>query len=172
MKKIIFILFIVVNLFAQTYTVNSKESNIKFSATKFMFVGVDGSFSKFQGNIKVSDKKLISISGTVDIESIFTDNEERDTHLKANDYFDVITYPKIKISTISIESNILVAKVSIKGIEKDIEFSIDKFEILADKVELSLSSTVDRQQFILNGSMSAIMSDNVDVFVKLIANIN
>ncbi len=171
MNKIIFILFMVVNLFGQTYTVNKNESNINFSATKFMFVGVDGSFSEFQGEIVIDNNKLVSISGIVYIESIFTDNDERDTHLKANDYFDIDTYPKIKISTLSVKSNILIAKIAIKGIEKDIQFNIDNFAILGDKVELSLSSTIDRQQFMLNGSMSAIMSDNVDVLVKLIANI-
>jgi polyisoprenoid-binding protein YceI len=161
---------VVSNIFSATYKADDKISTINFSATKFMFVGVDGSFKKFQGKIEVVDKKLISISGTVDVLSIFTDNDERDTHLKADDYFYEKKYPKIKIETISVKSNILVAKVTIKGIVKNIKFNIDKFIIKDDKIKLLLSSTIDRQQFMLNGSMSAIMSDDVDISVKLSAN--
>ncbi len=169
MKKIVFILLVAVNLFAQMYTVSNNESNIKFSATKFMFVGVDGSFSQFEGNIKINNKKLISLTGTVDTNSISTADKKRDSNLKSKGYFNVVKYPKMKISTVSIDSTTVVAKVSIKDIEKEIEFNIDKFSVIDNKVELSLSSTIDRQQFMLNGFMSGVINDKVNVSVMLVA---
>jgi polyisoprenoid-binding protein YceI len=175
MKKYIILGFMLVSMFfttgiyADTYKVSVKDSKIEFSATKLLFIGVQGSFSKFNGEIQTNNKKLSSLNGIVDIASIFTDNEKRDKHLKSDDYFNIATYPKIKISATQIKDNILIATITIKGITKDIKFNIDKFAILNNKVQLTLSATINRQQFMLNGSMSAIMNDNVDVFVTLIA---
>ena len=81
-------------------------------------------------------------------------------------------YPNIKFSTLLITDKIVEANVSIKGITKKLTFNIDEIVIENDKLILSLSSNINRQEFMLNGSMSAILADNVEVYAKITATKN
>lgn len=170
MKKIILLLTLALSLFSSEYKVDEKQSNIKFSASKFLFVGVEGEFSEFSGEITINDKNEISkINGLVLSSSINTENEERDEHLKADDYFNIISYPKIKFESKNITDNIVNATVSIKGIKKDLDFRLKDININKNEISFNLESTVNRQEFMLNGSKSAIIADNVDVSAKILA---
>ena len=170
MKKIFLTIALALSLFSSEYAVDTKESNIKFEASKFMFVGVSGEFTNFSGTITLDDKnQLSSINGVVSVISINTEDEERDTHLKEDDYFFADKFPKIIFTSNKIEGETVNALVNIKGIEKEVVFKVNTLNVSSNKVSFTLSSTVDRQEFMLNGSMSAVMSDNVDVIASITA---
>lgn len=170
MKKLLLIIFLSLSLFANTYKVSQEDSSINFSATKLFFVGVQGNFKRFQGDIEILNNKIVSINGYVDVVSIFTNEEERDTHLKADDYFNAKEYALIKAKSSFIKENKIIFKISIKGIEKEISFKIEQISISKDEVKLILSSQINRQDFMLNGSMSAIINDSVNLKIELLAN--
>lgn len=169
MKKIFLMALLAASLFSSEYSVDVEKSSIKFEVSKFLFIGVDGEFSNFSGTIVLEDNKLSKIEGVVFVNSINTENEDRDTDLKKDDYFSLVKFPNIVFSSTSIENDILNAKVTIKGIEKELSFKISDILISSENVSFSLSSTVDRQEFMLNGAMSAVIADNVDVVAKITA---
>lgn len=172
MKKIFLTIALAVSLFSSEYIVDQKYSSIKFEASKMLFVGVDGEFSNFFGRLNVIGGKLSNIDGTISINSINTKNTERDDHLKADDYFHMIKFPNVKFKSNEIINDIVKANITIKGITKEHTFKISNLSISNKNVSFKLTSTVDRQEFMLNGSMSAIMADNVDVIANIVANKN
>src|SRR5687767_7534789 len=99
MKKaysIVAMLLVTSSVFAQTtWTVDKAHSKLGFSVTHMMISEVDGTFNSFDAKI-VSSKEDFSdatIELTADINSIDTNNEGRDNHLKADDFFDAAKYP-------------------------------------------------------------------------------
>lgn len=170
MKKIFLVIVLTISLFSSEYIVDKEHSSIKFEASKMLFVGVDGEFTNFGGKINVENNKLTNINGLVSINSINSSDDERDEHLKANDYFFVSKFPNIKFTSKTISDKNVKASISIKGIEKELIFKVSKLSVSDKNVSFTLNSVVNRQDFMLNGSMSAIMADNVHVIAKIIAN--
>lgn len=170
MKKLILLFVFSISLFANTYGVNEKESSINFEATKFLFVGIEGSFSQFEGAILVNNGKIKSINGLVKAASIETGNEDRDADLKSNGYFDIKSYPTIKFNTVSIKEDMVKAIITIKGLSQELDFKISNINISDSKVSFTLESAVDREAFNLSGAKSAIINKIVEVKANIVAN--
>ncbi len=171
MKNIFFTIALALSLFSSEYVVDKEYSTIKFDASKMLFIGVSGEFSNFSGTITVDEQnKLSKIDAVVSIDSINTEDQERDDNLKSDDYFHALKFPNIEFSSTNIIDDTVKATVTIKGITKELSFKISDIEVSSNNLSFTLTSVVDRQQFMLNGSMSAIMSDNIDVTAKIIAN--
>lgn len=170
MKKFILLVAFALSLYSNEFKVDKEKSDIQFSASKFLFVGVEGKFTNFSGNISTNEKNEISsIDALIVINSINTEDEERDEHLKANDYFNIEMFPKIVFKSKSIKDNIVKAEISIKGIKKDLDFKINEIKVNGKEITFSLESVINRQDFMLNGSMSAVIADNVDINASITA---
>jgi polyisoprenoid-binding protein YceI len=169
MKKIFLTIALAISLFSSEYIVNKEHSSIKFEASKMLFIGVDGEFSDFNGLIDVNNNKLTKIDGIVSIDSINTKDKKRDEHLKVDDYFQMMKFPNIVFKSNAITDDIVKATLSIKGIKKDLSFKISELSVSNKNVTFKLTSTINRQEFMLNGSMSAIIANNVDVIASIVA---
>lgn len=170
MKKIFLTIILAVSLFSSEYKVDKDYSSIKFEVSKLLFIGVDGEFSEFSGTIKLDENnKLSQIDGIVSIDSINTQDEERDNHLKADDYFNLRGFPNIIFKTSEITGDMIKAIVSIKGIKKELTFKISELSVSKSNVSFTLTFIVDRQQFMLNGSKSGLFADNIGVTANLVA---
>lgn len=80
-----------------TYNIDPAHSEVTFKVKHLMISNVTGSFTKFNATI-LSDKEDFSdakISFEADIDSINTQNEQRDGHLKSPDFFDATNHPKL-----------------------------------------------------------------------------
>lgn len=105
MKKIIVFTFLVVCItkgFAQgVWALDKAHAKLGFSVTHMMISEVEGSFKTF--DLKVispkNDFEDTRIELTADINSINTDNEKRDNHLKTADFFDEEKYPVLSFKS-------------------------------------------------------------------------
>lgn len=86
------------------WSIDQAHSNINFSITHF-FTPVDGSFEDYAANITFdpADLENSSIDVTIPVESINTENERRDNHLKSEDFFNASEWPDIHFVSNSIE---------------------------------------------------------------------
>ena len=85
-------------LFAQsTWNVDPVHSNVRFTVSHLVISEVEGSFKKFNGTLQSAkpDFSDAKINFTVDVNSINTDNEGRDKHLKGDDFFNADQYPQM-----------------------------------------------------------------------------
>lgn len=79
------------------WTVDKSHSKVEFSVTHLVISEVTGSFKNFDVNVEApgNDFSDAQIDFTADVNSIFTDNDQRDTHLKSDDFFNAEKYPKM-----------------------------------------------------------------------------
>jgi polyisoprenoid-binding protein YceI len=131
MKSIIIVsLITITGIFASDqYKPEDQGSSIQFKIRNLGF-NVNGSFSGLDGNIQFDPNNLTASNFDVSIEAntINTDNNMRDNHLRNETYFDTKNYPRIRLVstkiTTSNKSGILFifGKLTIKNQTKDISF--------------------------------------------------
>ncbi|ARD48499.1 YceI family protein [Sporosarcina sp. P33] len=86
------------------WTVDAAHSNIGFSVRHMMVSNVKGSFTGFEGSVNGNPESLneASIHFEIDVNTINTNNNDRDNHLRSEDFFAAETYPKITFDSTEI----------------------------------------------------------------------
>lgn len=113
------------------WKVDQAHSNVKFSVTHMVVSEVEGYFRNFEGTVEhtkadLSDAKILF---TVDVNSINTDNERRDGHLKSDDFFNAEKFPKMKFESTSFtpaggKKYKLTGNLTIRDITKPVTFDV------------------------------------------------
>ncbi len=87
-----------------TYTVDPSHSRIGFVARHAMVTKVRGSFNDFEATAVVDAEDITRSSARVAIkvDSIDTRNEQRDGHLRSNDFLDIAGHPEITFESTSV----------------------------------------------------------------------
>ena len=80
-----------------TWNLDASHSTVGFSIRHMVFSKVHGRFLKFTGAIQLDDDMTKSwVEVTIDAASIDTGTEQRDTHLRSADFFDVEHFPELR----------------------------------------------------------------------------
>jgi len=114
--------------FAQSWSVDKAHSKLGFSITHMMISEVDGSFKSFDAKITSSKEDFSDavFELTADVNSIDTQNEGRDKHLKSADFFDAEKFPTITFKSKSFtkvdgKKYKLVGDLTMHGVTKQVE---------------------------------------------------
>ncbi|UGQ12610.1 YceI family protein [Yinghuangia sp. ASG 101] len=88
-----------------TYTIDPAHTRIGFSARHAMVTRVRGSFDEFEGKAHLDgdDPARSWAKVTIRTASIDTRNEQRDGHLRTNDFLDAPAYPEITFASTAVE---------------------------------------------------------------------
>jgi polyisoprenoid-binding protein YceI len=134
MKKYIIMMMVAVvgsfQLFAQfAYTPVDSESKAEFTIKNFG-IKVNGHLSGFKGTIHFDVKKPESgsIDVSLDANSINTDNNKRDNHLRKEEYFDVEKFKTLHYKSVTIKKLAsadqyhVEGTLTIKGVSKPVGF--------------------------------------------------
>jgi polyisoprenoid-binding protein YceI len=170
MKKIY--LFLIALIFTSYSFAQVKPQTVTKSSVLFhiknLGITIDGTFVGFKGDIKFDPANLAgsSVSATVDVNTIDTDNGTRNDHLKSDSYFDAAKYP-----TISIKSTAFRHKsgnnyagtfsLTIKDVTKTIEIPFTYTET-GSTAEFKGNFQVERTDYGVGGK-SLVMSNDVKV---------
>ncbi|MBL7841346.1 MAG: YceI family protein [Cyclobacteriaceae bacterium] len=131
MKKITVLLamvFVAAGVFAQTtYKVDKSHSKVGFAISHMMISEVEGQFNGFDATI-VSSKDDFSdatVEFTADVNTIDTNSERRDGHLKSPDFFDAAKYPALSFKSTSFtktgdKSYKVVGDLTMHGVTKPV----------------------------------------------------
>ncbi len=120
---------------AEQWQLDKAHSSVDFTVTHF-FTPVKGTFDKFDVklNFDPDDLKNSSIEAEIQVSSINTRNEKRNSHLQSADFFNAEKYPVMtfKSDQIMEKGDGFVAKgtLQIKDVKKEIELP---FELLGIK---------------------------------------
>lgn len=86
------------------YTIDPQHSQMGFVARHAMVTKVRGSFTDFEGTVRGGQSLTdSSVSLTLQVASVNTNNPDRDGHLKTGDFFDVAAHPTITFVSTSVE---------------------------------------------------------------------
>jgi polyisoprenoid-binding protein YceI len=158
--------------FGQLHPV-AKESNIHFSLRNFGFK-TGGTLAAPEGDIIFNPDELTksSFQITIKSESINTDNDSRDKHLRDEDYFNVKNYPLIRFVSDNIRAGgkkgeyETVGKLTIKNKTKDITIPFTS-EKSGNGWLFSGSFKMNRRDFDIGGSST--ISNELTVDIKVTA---
>ena len=110
-----------------TYAIDPTHSRLGFVARHAMVTKVRGSFNTFDATVDVDGDNLAAskVSVTIDVNSIDTRNEQRDGHLRSNDFLDIATYPEItfvstEITPVGDDVIRVTGDLTIKGVAKPV----------------------------------------------------
>ena len=113
------------------WAVDKGHSNVKFTVTHMTVSEVEGSFKIFDGTMEhaKADFSDAKINFSVDVNSVFTDNERRDNHLKGDDFFNAATYPTMKFVSTAVKplgnnKYQLSGNLTIRDITKPVVFEV------------------------------------------------
>ena len=121
-----FFLLVSGSVAASTYVVDAAHSQIHFSVTHLMFFKVRGTFTDFSGSADIDPaaQTLTTARATINAASVDTRNEERDEHLRSDDFFDVENHPTITFVSKSVSGSgdniTVVGDITIRGVTKEI----------------------------------------------------
>ncbi len=80
---------------ATTWNIDPDHSNVGFKVRHLMISNVSGRFEKYSGTVDIDDKNITKskVQVSIDTNSINTNVQKRDEHLRSADFFDVAKYP-------------------------------------------------------------------------------
>lgn len=114
-----------------TWNIDNSHSNVRFNVSHLVISEVEGSFKKFGGTISASkpDFSDAVINFSVDVNSVNTDNEMRDNHLKGDDFFNAAEYPAMTFKSTSFKKvgdnkYELYGNLTIRNVSKPVKFDV------------------------------------------------
>lgn len=144
------------------WVLDPTHSEIVFKVKHLMISNVKGEFRKFNVEINAigTDFANASIKANIDTSSIFTNEDNRDNHLKSAEFFDAENHPELTFVGTSFEKTSggdfkLTGNLTIKGttnpVTLDVEFGgINKDPWGNEKAAFSLTGTINRKDWGLN----------------------
>lgn len=144
-------------LTAGTWTIDPSHTNVGFTVRHLMVSKVRGSFSAVEGAIVIADDPArSSVEAVVQMDSIDTRDEQRDGHLRSNDFFDIANHPTMTFRSTGIRADgddyVLVGELTIKGVTKTVEFEVEFGGVSQDpwggtRVGFEAEAEINRKDF-------------------------
>ncbi len=143
---------------AGTWTIDNSHSSLDFKVRHLMAAKVKGRFAEFSGDIIIDPQiEKSSVNVEIKIDSIDTHNQDRDTHLKAGDFFDTEQFPTATYKSTNIvqknQNEFLVeGELTIKGITKKVDLETEFNGVVQDpwgnsKAVFSATGSINREDF-------------------------
>ena len=185
MKKLIFIAASAVALLAfkpvenTTWSLDKAHAKLGFTVTHLAVSEVEGWFKKFDATVTSSkdDFSDAVVEMSADVNSINTENDQRDTHLKSPDFFDAAKFGTLTFKRKSfkkVKDNLykITGDLTMHGVTKSVELDaiartgvhpMTKKNIAGFKI----SGTLKRSDFAIGASMpTAMLSDEIIIIAN------
>ena len=145
-----------------SYTIDQSHSRIGFVARHAMVTKVRGSFNEFEGTgyFDPENPSNIALELTIVASSIDTRSEDRDGHLRSNDFLDMENYPEISFVSTDVTSPEdgvfrVTGDLSIKDVTKPVTIDFEFTGAAVDpygnqRVGFEGSTTINRKDWGVN----------------------
>src|SRR6186713_2311038 len=143
----------------QTWALDPAHSELQFKIKHLMISTVSGQFNQFNATVKTDsdDFAKAGIHFEAAVDSISTNNEQRDAHLKNGDFFDAEKYPVIsfdseRMEKIAEDEYKLHGTLTMRGVSKKIILNAEFGGITKDpwgntRTGFSITGKINRQDF-------------------------
>jgi polyisoprenoid-binding protein YceI len=140
------------------WKIDPAHSEITFKVKHLVISTVKGQFKQFSGTVRANkpDFSDARIQFEADVDSISTNNEQRDGHLKSPDFFDAAQYPKLSFASTSMTRKgdneyLLTGDMTIRGTKRRIALDVTYNGTVkgfdGDVAAFEITGTLDRQDF-------------------------
>lgn len=149
-----------------TWNLDPSHSEVQFKVRHLMITNVTGHFSDFSVTATSDDDQFSnpSVSFSAKVESLSTNNEQRDGHLKGVDFFDVEKYPEIHFVSTGANRNddgdiILTGDLTIRDVTRPVSVKVEFGGVAKDpwgnsKAGFTVTGKINRTEFGLSWNAS------------------
>jgi polyisoprenoid-binding protein YceI len=166
------------------WKIDPTHSEIQFKVKHLMITTVTGYFKQFDLNVVTDSENFITASQiefTADINSIDTNNAQRDAHLKSADFFNAEEYSQLRFAGTKYETSgedaKLYGELTIRGITKPITLRVAHGGIVVDpygqtKAGFTVTGKISRAAFGLTWNAvteagSVVVSDEIKIHAEV-----
>ncbi|HEY5109848.1 MAG TPA: YceI family protein [Acidimicrobiales bacterium] len=166
-----------------TYDIDVSHTRVGFAVRHMAVSKVRGEFQEFSGVLELAEDPADSkISVTIQAGSVETKDENRDNHLRTNDFFDVEQYPTWTFTSTAIRPVTTTewhvdGDLSIRGVTRQVTLDATLEGVVQDpygfhRVGFSASTTINRDDFgvSFNAALEAgglVVSKKVDIDLEV-----
>jgi polyisoprenoid-binding protein YceI len=140
------------------WAIDPTHSEVQFKVKHLVISTVTGSFKKFTGEVlsEGEDFDNAKISFAIDVDSVDTNQADRDGHLKSEDFFAVAQHPQITFAgvLVKVQGNEykLSGDLSVRGTVKPVKLEVEFGGIVKDpwgniKAGFELNGKINRKDF-------------------------
>ncbi|MCH7408267.1 YceI family protein [Belliella sp. DSM 111904] len=160
------------------WSIDPTHSEVSFKVKHLVISTVTGYFRKFEGSAESTsdDFEGAKVNFTADIDSIDTNQSDRDGHLKSDDFFNAEAYPKLSFEGV-VSGGKLKGDLSIREVTKAIELDVDFGGVAEDpygntKAGFEIEGKISRKDFNLKWNAvteagSVVVSDSVKLILSV-----
>jgi len=160
------------------WVIDPTHSEVTFKVKHMMISSLTGHFKEFKSEIETSNDEFTdaTFSTEIQVDSIQTKNEDRDTHLKSEEFFGAEEFPLITFKSTEFKGDKLTGDLTIKGITKSITFDTDFNGVALDpygqtKAGFEFEANINRKEFGLTWSAvteagNIVVSDKIKLIVE------
>ena len=116
---------------AGTWAIDAAHSAVTFTVRHMMVSKVRGAFAAFEGTVTTAADVLSStVTATVDMASINTHNEQRDGHLRTNDFFAIDEFPTMTYRSTGVRAGgkggyLVDGELTLRGVTKPVVLELE-----------------------------------------------
>ena len=165
---------------AKNWKIDTAHSEIQFKVKHLMITTVTGYFKNFDLEVTTENDDFATakkIAFTADINSIDTNNAQRDQHLKSADFFNADEHAQIQFTGTKYEADgdeaRLYGDLTIKGVTKPVVLNVEYGGIVTDpygqtKAGFTINGKISRKEFGLTWSAvteagQVVVSDDIRI---------
>ncbi|MCS4490207.1 YceI family protein [Corynebacterium sp. ES2775-CONJ] len=135
------------------YTFDPAHTTIGFEVRHAMVTKVPGKFTEFEATF---DPEAKTAQATIKAASFNTGNDDRDAHVKGEDFFNVEQFPEITFTATSFDLNAeggtVTGDLTIKGTTKPVTFDVELSGPVEDpwgatRLGVEAKATINRKDF-------------------------
>jgi len=166
------------------WNVDPTHSEIHFSGKHMMISTVRGKFQKFDVDLQIDENDLTNsyVKANIDADSLITNQDQRDGHLRSADFFDVANHPYITFESKRIEpaggdEYKIYGDLTVRGTTKEVVLDTTfegggKDPWGGERKAFSAKTTINRKDFGLNWNVAletggVLVSDNIKIEIDI-----
>jgi len=143
----------------QKWALDPTHSELQFKIKHLMISTVSGQFNQFNAAVETKDDDFTKakVHFQANVDSISTNNEQRDAHLKNGDFFDaekfpVVTFDSERMEKIAEDEYKLYGTLTMRGVSKKIILNAEFGGITKDpwgntRTGFSVTGKINRQEY-------------------------
>jgi polyisoprenoid-binding protein YceI len=167
---------------AGNWAVDPVHSEVSFTVRHMMVSKVRGRFNRFEANIRTAENFLnSSVDAIIDLNSIDTQNEQRDAHLRSADFFEIDKYPAMTYRSTGIRPHydqyVLEGELTLHGVTRPVQLALEANGFTRDpygntRAGFTATGEISRRDFGVDINLpmdggGAVVGDKVQINIEI-----
>ena len=167
---------------AGTWRIDPGHSDVAFTVRHVMVSKVRGHFRRFEGELVLAPDPLASsVTATIDLASIDTNNPQRDDDLRSANFFEIDQYPTMTYRSTTVRHSEdgfdVNGELTLHGVTRPVTLALDVNGFTRDpyggtRAGFSATTELDRGDFGISTNIAmdggaVVIGDRIQVFIEI-----